>query len=136
MRVKAYRIARALEKIVCFRIRRGFGPAAEVLLFRQKGPKPFWPCHGPSGALRGSPTPSALLRTGPAACKLAELVLRCVEGLKQCSPFSRCRLHCLAMPPGQEIQMKENEDGSPITTVGDDGGGWQTNSPGSHKATS
>ena len=38
----------------------------------------------PSGAMRGSPTPSALLRTGPAARKLAELVLspEPVEGSK------------------------------------------------------
>ena len=50
----------------------GFGPTAEVLLFRQKDPKPFWPWHGPSGALRGSPT--------PAAGKLA--------WLKHCPPFS------------------------------------------------
>jgi len=48
----------------------GFVPAAEVLLFRQKDPKPFLPCHGPSGSLRGSPT--------PAAAQLA--------ALKQCSP--------------------------------------------------
>ncbi len=49
----------------------GFVPAAEPLLFRQKDPKPFWPWHGPSGALRGSPA--------PVAGKLA--------GLKQCPPF-------------------------------------------------
>jgi hypothetical protein len=63
----------------------GLGPAAEVLFFREKDPKPYWPCHGPSGALRGSPT--------PAACKLA--------ALKHCPPFLRWRLHCSAMPPGQ-----------------------------------
>ena len=63
----------------------GFGPTAEVLLFRQKDPKPCWPWHGPSGALRGSPT--------PAAGKLA--------WLKHCPPFLRCRLHGSAMPPGQ-----------------------------------
>ena len=28
---------------------RGFGPAAEVLLFRQKDPKPFLPQRGPKG---------------------------------------------------------------------------------------
>jgi len=60
-----------------------------------------------SGALRGSPTPSALLRTGPAAHKLAELVLSFVEGLKQCPPFLRCRLHGSAMPPGQGSRMNE-----------------------------
>ena len=63
----------------------GFGPAAEVLFFREKDPKPCWPCHGPSGALRGSPT--------PAASKLA--------ALKHCPPFLRCRLHCSTMPQGQ-----------------------------------
>ncbi len=41
---------------------------------------------GPSGSLRGSPT--------PAARKLARL--------KQCAPFLRCRLHCSATPQGQE----------------------------------
>ena len=54
-----------------------------------------------SGALRGSPTPSALLRTGPAASKLAESVLSLTEGLTHCSPFLQCRLHCSAMPRGQ-----------------------------------
>ncbi len=43
--------------------------------------------------LRGSLT--------PAARKLAELGLRCVEGLKQCAPSLRSQLHCSAMPPGQ-----------------------------------
>ena len=52
-----------------------------------------WPCHDPSGALRGSPT--------PAARKLAEPVLSLIEGLKHCPPFLRCRLPCSAMPPGQ-----------------------------------
>jgi hypothetical protein len=92
-------------------------PYDEALLFRQKAPKPHWPLHGPSGALRSSPT--------PAAFKLAPL--------KHCPPFLRCRLHCSAMPQGQGILWKEKEDGSPITTVGDDGGEWQTNSPGSDK---
>ena len=48
----------------------GFRPAAEVLLFRQKDPKPFLPCRGPMGSLRGSPT--------RAAAQLATL--------RQCSP--------------------------------------------------
>ena len=30
----------------------GLGPAAEALLFRQKGRKPFLPVHGPYGKLR------------------------------------------------------------------------------------
>jgi hypothetical protein len=42
----------------------------------------------PSGSLRGPPT--------PAAHKLAELVLRLLEGLEQCAPCLRCRLHCSA----------------------------------------
>ncbi len=58
-----------------------------------------------SGALRGSLTPSALLRTGPAARKLAELVLRFVEGLRQCAPSLQSQLHCSAMPPGQGSQL-------------------------------
>ncbi len=73
----------------------GFAPAGEALLFRQKAPKPCWPWCGPSDSLRGSPT--------PAARKLAELGLRCVEGLKQCAPSLRCRLHSSATPPGQKI---------------------------------
>ena len=32
----------------------GFVPAAEVLLFRQKDPKPCWPWCGPSGSLRSA----------------------------------------------------------------------------------
>ena len=40
----------------------GFAPAYEVLLFRQKDPKPCWLWRGPSGSLRGSPT-SALAQT-------------------------------------------------------------------------
>ena len=71
----------------------GLGPAAEVLFFRQKDPKPCWPCHGPSGALRGSPT--------PAASKLAALI--------HCSPSLRCRLHGSAMPPGQGVLKKEKD---------------------------
>ncbi len=62
-------------------------PNDEIHLFRQKDPKPCWPWHGPSGALRGSLT--------PAARKLA--------ALKHCSPFLWCRLHGSAMPPGQGI---------------------------------
>ena len=49
-------------------------------------------------------------------------VLSLLEGLKHCPPFLRCRLHYSTMPPGQGILWKEKEDGSPITTVGDDGG--------------
>ncbi|MDH5564452.1 MAG: hypothetical protein OEY91_12625 [Nitrospirota bacterium] len=37
----------------------------------------------------------------PAACKLAELVLRFVEWLRQCAPSLRSQLHCSALPPGQ-----------------------------------
>ena len=73
----------------------GFGPAADPLLFRQKWTKSCWPWHGPSGALRGSPT--------SAASKLAEPVLSLVEGLKHCPPFLRCRLHGSALPPGQGV---------------------------------
>ncbi|MDH5428121.1 MAG: hypothetical protein OEZ57_04925 [Nitrospirota bacterium] len=75
----------------------GFGPAADPLLFRQKWAKPCWPWHGPSDALRGSPT--------PAAGKLAELGLSLVEGLKQCPPFLRYRLHCSATPQGQGVKV-------------------------------
>lgn len=113
--VKAYRIARALDTIVCFRIRRGFaperrGPFVSAKVSKQgrahrDAPCKFWPWHGPSGTLRGSATPSA--------CKLA--------ALKHCPPFLRWRLHCSAMPPGQGLLTKEKEDGSPMTTVGDDG---------------
>ena len=71
----------------------GFAPAVEALLFRQKDPKPCWPWRRPSGALRRSPT--------PAARKLVEFVLTPWEGLKQCAPFLRCRLHGSALPPGQ-----------------------------------
>jgi hypothetical protein len=67
----------------------GLGPAAEPLLFRQKWPKPCWPWHSPSGALRGSPT--------PAARKLATL--------KQCAPVFRGRLHGSAMPQGLGIPI-------------------------------
>ena len=70
-------------------------PGAEPLLFRQKWPKPCWPWHGPSDALRGSPT--------PAAGKLAAPVLSLLEGLKHCPPFLRGRLHGSAMSPGQGI---------------------------------
>jgi hypothetical protein len=62
----------------------GFGPAADPLLFRRKWAKPCWPWCDPSGSLRGSPAPSALLRTGPAEHKLAEPALspELVEGSK------------------------------------------------------
>jgi hypothetical protein len=53
-----------------FLLKPGFVLAVEVLLFRQKDPKPFLPQCAPSGPLRGSPT--------PAAAQLAPL--------KQCSP--------------------------------------------------
>ena len=66
-------------------------PYDEILWFWPKYPKPCWPWHGPSGRLRGSPT--------PAARKLA--------AHKQCSPFLRCRLHCSAMPPGQGSLERE-----------------------------
>ncbi len=73
-------------------------PYGEVLLFRQKDPKPCWPWHGPLGTLRGSPTPEA--------GKLA--------ALRHCPPFYRCRLHCSAMPPGQGISegKRTNSQGS------------------------
>jgi len=62
-------------------------PSTELragLLFRQKDPKPCSLWRGLSDSLRGSPTPSALLRTGPAASKLAEPALcpEPVEGSK------------------------------------------------------
>ena len=69
----------------------GFVPADDPLLFRQKWAKPCWPWCSPSGSLRGSPT--------PAARKLAML--------KQCAPFSRCRLHCSATPQGQKSLQRE-----------------------------
>ena len=65
----------------------GFAPAAEVLLFRQKDPKPCWPWCGSSGPLRGSPTPAA----------------RKLPSLKQCAPCLRCRLHCSATPQGPSV---------------------------------
>ena len=51
----------------------GFGSAAELLLFRQKDPKPL------------TPSPAALVGTdaGGRADQLAELVLSLLEGLKQ-----------------------------------------------------
>jgi len=52
-------------------------PVGLNLCVEQKDLKPCWLWRGPSGALRGSPT--------PAARKLATL--------KQCASFSRCRLH-------------------------------------------
>jgi hypothetical protein len=66
----------------------GFAPAGEVLLFRQKDPKPWWPWRGPSGALRRLPT--------SVARKLAESTLSHVEGLKQCAPFSE--IGCTTWP--------------------------------------
>ena len=54
---------------------RSFGDA---LLFRQKYPKPCWLRRGPSGSLRSSPTPSALLRTGPAAAQT-----RCFQKMRR-----------------------------------------------------
>jgi len=92
----------------------GFVPAAEALLFRQKDPKPCWPWCGPlppQGQALRVPcavrrTPSALLRTGPAARKLAEPVLSLVEGLKHCAPFFRDRLHGSATPQGQGKLLK------------------------------
>jgi len=77
----------------------GFGPAAEPLWFRSKWPNPCWPWCGPSGFLCGSPT--------PAARKLAELGLSLLEGLKQCAPFLRCRLHCSATPQGQGRLLRQ-----------------------------
>ena len=57
-----------------------------------------------SGPLRGSPIPSALLRTGPAARKLAELVLRFVEGLSpglpvflSVRPWAGCQASVMGM---------------------------------------
>ena len=62
-------------------------PYDEILWFRPKYPKPCWPWHGPSGALRGSPT--------PAAGKLA--------ALKHCPPFSPVSVALLghATRPGE-----------------------------------
>ena len=34
---------------------RGFGPADEILLFRQKDPKPFSPVRGPTGSFATVP---------------------------------------------------------------------------------
>ena len=83
-RVKTYLIVTTSYSANRTLILPGFAPANEVLLFRQKDPKPSWLWRGPSGSLRGSLT--------PAARKLA--------ALKQCAPSSRSRLHCSATPRG------------------------------------
>ena len=57
------------------------------LCVEQMDPKPFLPCRGPLGSLRGLPT--------PAAAQLASL--------KQCSPLTRSRLHCSATPEAAKI---------------------------------
>ncbi len=62
----------------------------EVLLFRQKDPKPCSPWRGLSDSLRCSQT--------SAAAELAEPVLRHVEGLKQSSPNLRSWLRSSATP--------------------------------------
>ena len=51
----------------------GFGPAAEVLLFQQKDPKPFFPVRGPTGPWSTAPNNMA----------------RELASLKQPSPKSR-----------------------------------------------
>jgi hypothetical protein len=48
-------------------------PHDEVLLFRQKDPKPIPPCRCPSGPLRGSPRPAAA-ELAPAQTVLAKKV--------------------------------------------------------------
>ena len=69
----------------------GFAPADEVLLFRQKDPKPFPPVRGPSSSLRCSRTPAA-----------AELA-----SLKQSSPNPRSPLRFSATPKaGATVQIQ------------------------------
>ena len=65
----------------------GFAPANEVLLFRQKDPKPWWPWRGPSGALR------RVADSGGAQT-------RCAQTMRA---FLRSRQHDLASPQGHEI---------------------------------
>ena len=68
---------------------------AHPLLWRQKDPKPFLPCRGPAGSLRGSPT--------PAAAQLAEFILCSVEGLRQCSPYLQSLLRFSATPKAEKV---------------------------------
>ena len=63
---------------------RGFGPAREVLLFRQKDPKPWAPGRGPPGAF--APVPKF---------RAAELA-----SLRQSSPPNRVRDWGAATPAG------------------------------------
>ena len=93
-------------------------------LFRQKDPKLFTPRSASldwadAGKRAGQ---LARLRQGPprirasshraerqASRKPAESTLSHAEGLKQCAPFLRCRLHCSATPPGQGKLLKDGD---------------------------
>ena len=76
----------------------GFGPAAEVLLFRQKDPKPCWPWRGPlppqGQALR---VPCAVRRHRRRA-NSRSLPCAMSKGSNSARLFLRCRLHCSASP--------------------------------------
>ena len=74
----------------------GFGPAAEVLLFRQKDPKPWWPWRGPSGSLR------RVADFGGAQTRFAQTM----------RAFLRNRLHDLASPQGHGSLVKEGANES------------------------
>ncbi|HBP89207.1 MAG TPA: hypothetical protein DD706_16085 [Nitrospiraceae bacterium] len=67
----------------------GFVPANEVLLFRQKDPKPWWPRRGPSGALR------RVVDSGGAQT-------RCAQTMRA---FLRSRRHDLAAPQGHRTSI-------------------------------
>jgi hypothetical protein len=69
----------------------GFAPAGEVLLFRQKDPKPWWPWRGPSGALRRAAD------FGGAQTRYAQTM----------RAFLRIRLYDLASPQGHRLLVKE-----------------------------
>jgi len=69
----------------------GFAPANEVLLFRQKDPKPFPPVRGPAGSSASTPNKMA----------------RELAPLKQPSPKSRFRGYGSAAPEGGETFKKK-----------------------------
>jgi hypothetical protein len=69
---------------------------------------------------------SAGANSSDALCGSPTLAVSQLAALTHCPPFLRCRLPGSAMSQGQGVLWKENEDGSPMTNVGDDGGGEGT----------
>ena len=67
MSVHAALIVHHTHVSLCFSVLPGFGPAAEVLLFRQKDPKPLTPCSADEDGTdaRGRADQLAALRQGP-----------------------------------------------------------------------